>query len=301
MKAMDFIMQYVKDGVIFDEAGNMYIDTSKLDFESSKYIFVPTISLDNDTDFISKEDYDRYNQYEIIVSDDVECDYDVRRPYYRMRGKPVTKEQAFDIIRRTDCFFGCIDEISNHEEFVGFCNFANYLINKNHYPTGYGWVHVDGTIGTNGITGKYPELYEYLNEWFHCLLSFPYLDLVIAITCWNEMPEEAWEDLDGDFFNKNLFEYEGYDKEFYDAVAMGIHVHDKTIEILGRADAVERYKEYASKYEKERKIYVSEYYMENGIEQLSLDDIKRCIESYGLNADEILSKEPENTWKNRDK
>lgn len=40
-------------------------------------------------------------EYEIIVDEEVK-DYKAfaRRPYYRMRGKQATEEQAFDIIRR---------------------------------------------------------------------------------------------------------------------------------------------------------------------------------------------------------
>lgn len=42
----------------------------------------------------------------VIIDPEVaRIDFDVRRPYFRMRGRPVTEEQAFDIIRWTDNFF----------------------------------------------------------------------------------------------------------------------------------------------------------------------------------------------------
>ena len=45
-------------------------------------------------------------EVKVIVDKEVEgFDSDVRRPHYRMRGKPVTPEQAFEIICRTDSFF----------------------------------------------------------------------------------------------------------------------------------------------------------------------------------------------------
>lgn len=37
-----------------------------------------------------------------------------------------------------------IDEIGYHKDFVHTCNFNNWLIMKNHYPDGYGWIHVEG-------------------------------------------------------------------------------------------------------------------------------------------------------------
>lgn len=300
MKVMDYVVKHIKDAVSYDEAGNMLIDSSKLSWFQQDNICVPTRRLDGDIDFISKEDYDKYNQYEIIASDDIDYDSNVRRPYYRMRGKPVTKEQALDIIRKTDMFFGGITEIHSHKDYVGNGHFGGCLICKNHFPTGYSWVHVDGTIGTNSITDKYPELGELVGECFYKLRCFPYLDLVIAITNWDEIPPEAWEDPESEFHDKRIYEYEPYDEKFYESVVAGIYIHDKTIEVLKPADAVEKYKEYTSLYEKKREIYVPEYYEENGIAQVDLPYLKKCIEMYGLNADEILSKEPEWLWKKKD-
>lgn len=124
--------------------------------------------------------------------------------------------------------------------------------------------------------------------------------MTIAVTCWDEIPDEAWENFESDFHDKRLFEYEDYDEKFYEAVVLGIYIHDKMVEILRPADAVERYKEYASLYEKKREIYIPEYYQEHGIEQIDLPYLKKCIESYGLNADEELSKIPEYVWRRLD-
>lgn len=74
-----------------------------------------------------------------------------------MRGKTVTRGQAFELIRRTDNFFRGINEIRRSGDFVSGTNFDNWLIFRKHYPRGYGLVHTDDTIGTNAITQKYPE------------------------------------------------------------------------------------------------------------------------------------------------
>ena len=51
-----------------------------------------------------KKDEDRLKEYEIIIPEDVEEPV-ARRPYYRMRGCPVSAEQALEMIRRTDRYF----------------------------------------------------------------------------------------------------------------------------------------------------------------------------------------------------
>lgn len=146
----------------------------------------------------------------------------MRRPYYRMRGKPVTEDQAFDIIRRTDNFFQDIDEIERYRDYIHCINFDNWLIHKNHHPRGYGWIHADGTVGCNAITQKYPNIEEFIDEWICKLINFPYLDLVIAVTSWNEAPYRYWKDED---FRKE-WEMKNHDKEFYNDVFTGIYVHD---------------------------------------------------------------------------
>lgn len=201
MKAMEYILKDLNSRIIYDELGNVYIETAGLSWLDDEFLMYMGFCWHQGDEyiFISKEDCDKYNKYEVIVPDDFGYQGSVRRPYNRMRGKPVTREQAFDIIR-TDNFFAEIDEIHHSGDFVSSVNFDNWLIHKNHYPQGYGRIHADGTVGTNSITQKYPELYEFIGEWFEKLMKFPYLDLVIAVTCWNELPNVLWEDLGKDFF-----------------------------------------------------------------------------------------------------
>lgn len=49
---------------------------------------------------------EKLQDIQVIVDPEVAgMEFSVRQPYFRMRGRPVTEEQAFDIIRRTDHFF----------------------------------------------------------------------------------------------------------------------------------------------------------------------------------------------------
>ena len=293
MKAMSYILQGLESRISCDELDNLYIETAGLQWYEEEQLSSVGIkwSCGDEYIFISKEDCDKYNEYEIIaLDDDLRFDGSVRRPYYRMRGKPVTKEQAFDIIRRTDRFFEEIDEIRCSDDFVGCEYFDNWLIHANHYPRNFGWIHADGTVGTNSITQTYPEMYHIVNEWLLKLMKFPYLDLVIAVTCWDELPNALWEDLGKDSFKAKSHEFEVSNDLFISGVEIGIHIHDKILEVLNPRQAIKRFKDYSKLYEKNKEVYIPEYYQENGIVQVDMPYIRRCIEAYGLDADEMLKK-----------
>lgn len=147
--------------------------------------------IDDDLYFISKSECDKYKQYDFIVPDDIKYDTSIRRPYYRMRGKPVTEEQAFDIICRTDNFFKPIVPTYVFSRFFRSWDFHNSLIENYNKPYCYGWVHTDGTIGCNASAYGCIEVNAFLTEWLEKLVAFPYLDLVIAVTKWNEIPDDA--------------------------------------------------------------------------------------------------------------
>lgn len=300
------IIEYIFEGheealgnmLVYDESGNVYVYCweeywERLDFFRDWFQDKEGYGYEEYA-FIERKEYEKLISCDITFPQDEELDISyVRRPYYRMRGKPVSKEQAFDIIRRTDNFLKYIDEIHKQEEFVGNLNFDNWLIHKNHYPQGYGWIHTDGTVGVNAITQRWPKTEEFICEWFRYLNAFPYLDLIVALTDWNEInPRYYMEDNGYDID----YEAKEYDENFYDGIAMGIYVHDNKIQILNKEDTVKKYREYDVLYGKEREKFVPEYYGKNKIEQVNLAYLKKCIESYGLDAEEILSKQPRYEW-----
>lgn len=185
--------------------------------------------------------YKWFTDLELIYTDKKYLHYELsgRRPYYQMRGKPVTEQQAFEIIRRCDSSFYYDDELApytpkENEIPVNPEHISSWLFMENHFPNGYGWCYPDGLIGTNGICGRYPTTLELVTDFIAMMYRFPYLDAVWAFTCCNEV-------LDGTAFE--------------DAADIIFWTHDNKIEILDRIAGLAKYKEYAQKYEKEAWMY----------------------------------------------
>ena len=250
---------------------------------------------------------EKCDDIELFIDEDMdEYDSIARRPYYRLRGKPVSKEQAFEVIRRTDSIFRQFNiELPYNSDYVEIWHINNWWFNRNHYPSDMGWIHSDGTVGGNGITGKYPNFSELLSDMVELIQAFPYLDFVLAITTWDELPEEMFfcnrEDWEGDDQSYEEFEekrkFERYDG-FYDAIDIGFWVHNNTIEILNHKNAVKKYKEYEKKYSvKNQDYYAAFYNMENGIIPCDENYLKRCIVAYGLDPEETLRNTREYIWK----
>ena len=246
-------------------------------------------------------------RFQVIIDPEVaKKDFDVRRPYFRMRGKPVTKDQAFDIIRRTDHFFSWDMRRYQLEDLVGngFI-LGNVCFSPNFYPHSI-WVRPDGLVGMNGVTGKYPEEEEFLASILPLKEAFPYLDLMIAVSDWNEIPDYLWdlmeksheaaENNDLDLYRQYHDEYdrlhtsEDY-PDFPEHIVYGIWVHDDKVELMAPTRAREKYLEYNSLYGgKNEAIFTMDYYEENNIHPVDFEYLCRCIRSFGLNPDEVLAK-----------
>lgn len=71
MRVLDYALEGKKDAVSYDECGNLYLDRLK-----GGYLVedagIPCVDLGDGVLFISKEDCEKYNQYEIINEDSVE-------------------------------------------------------------------------------------------------------------------------------------------------------------------------------------------------------------------------------------
>lgn len=241
----------------------------------------------------SDEDWD---MYEYMYNDDpvkmlVDDKFDdywcgtARRPYFQLRGKPVTPEQAMEILIRTESLWSW--EYHNTDVlpcYVGsdLCRNSCYNIPL-HWRTC--WVHPDGTIGQNNMFGfKYAEVHEIMEDFVPIVTAFPYLDLFIGVSYWDEIiPEkEDWY----------LSEWEAYQKKgFSTVIEYGIWVHDNTIEIVDKDRAKELYKEYERLYEVPNKaVYERNYYTKKDPSALDWEYFVRALKLVGMpDPDNFLS------------
>lgn len=223
-----------------------------------------------------------------------------RRPYYQMRGKTVTPEQAFEIIRRTDTYFTWFCNLGMkpcdclNDDRLGSINFNMWWFDTNHYPLNYGWCHPDGTIGHNGITQKYPELDELIDECTMWANEFNFLDLVILITTGEELTPWQYDKLKESWKIIDLKKRVEFDKtwqlqtppDLFDCADIGVWVHDGEVEFLERTSAIKKYKEYVEKYEdKEEAIYSSDYYEHTKKGLIPVEYFERCLDGYGVMED----------------
>lgn len=99
----------------------------------------------------------------------------IRRPYYRLIGKPVTQEQALEIIARTDRFWTCVagSELFEkvRDQFVYTYSPMNAYWFYNLFPSQHGFVKPNGNVYSDGITAKWFEVNE-LSIVFHVCGSF---------------------------------------------------------------------------------------------------------------------------------
>ena len=247
--------------------------------------------------------------FQVIIDPEVaKMDFEVRRPYFRMRGKPVTEEQAFDIIRRTDNFFRWDMRKYNLEGFLVSDRFLldNLWYSPNFYPHPRGWVRPDGIVGQNGVTGKYPAEDEFVASILPLKEAFPYLDFMVAITDWNEIPDYLWDLMEksheaAERHDDNLYRQysdelerlqtsENY-PDFPEHIVYGILVYDDKVELIAPERAREMYQKYNILYGgADEAIFTMDYYEKNNIHPVDFAYLQRCIRSYGLEPDEVLAK-----------
>lgn len=207
-----------------------------------------------------------------------------RRPYYQLRGKPVTPEQAMEIFIRTESVWSW--EFDYEKTLPGYvssnlCRNSCYNIPLDWRTC---WVHPDGTIGQNNMFGfKWAEVNEIMRDFVPLVSAFPYLDFFVGVSYYDEhLPEkEDW----------HLPEWEEYqEKGFSCLIEYGIWIHDKTIEIVDKDTARKLYREYERLYEVSNKaIYETDYYTDKAFEELDWEYFKRAVESVNMpNAEEFL-------------
>lgn len=235
-----------------------------------------------------------FNGIKVIQDPDIRDpdDFDARRPYYRIRGPRVTEQQAFEIIRRTD---SVIIDILGYDRgidlgYIWSQHIRNNWFSENSGCSPEGWCHPNGLIGCNAHTNKYPMIGEYLWEFTNLIREFPFLDMVVAVTDWDEIPPYAWDVLFNDSIENRYKQADYMDyPDFIENIEIGFWLHDRVLEVLNKSRAQKVYKEYEAKYEEANKdIYVCFYYRDNHIFPADFEYLKRIVVAYGLDPDKEL-------------
>ncbi|MCR5789891.1 MAG: hypothetical protein K6G83_08380 [Lachnospiraceae bacterium] len=276
--------------ILYDRKGEYpYINVSELMAYSEEQNKIPKVIMESvlgefcyytstDCRYLDQLESEQFKKLYIALDPETE-DYKsfARRPYYQMRGKRISEEQAIEIIARTDNYFRFHydRELLEAANYVGCMNFDQWWIGKYHIPAHYGWCHPSGIIGGNAMTQKYPNILEFIEEAIRWAINFPALDIMIGVTEWDEKPYDP-DDYSGSD------PYEEYEN-FPDNIAIGINVHENTVEILNGKNARERYLIYDKMYgEEDRRVYIPEYYEDRGLFICDEQYLKRCEEILGI-------------------
>lgn len=245
---------------------------------------------------IDVNDSHNYDKSILIEYDNTFDGWDtgVTYPYYRLRGPRVTRDQAFEIISKLDMAFTDMYDIKTGKKILP----DNHIHGISHLSINWftdkwalqGWCRPDGVIGVNGITDRYPELDEVLNQLYTLIKHFPFINFVWAITNWDEIHSECW---DGDGFNSEQVQEEEY-ADFADNIDILFYVHDRKVEIIQGELAKQKYEEYNTLYGSNEKEFLRHYYMKGHILSDKYDKsivnreyLEKCLSTYGVSINNI--------------
>lgn len=245
---------------------------------------------------LTEETLQILQRFHLVIDPEVVGMVHARRPYFRMRGRPVMEEQAFDILRRTN-IPPTYDNKMERYPWKDLVYNGGFLDNKWCGWIPRGWVLPDGTVGMNNHSSiKYPYESEIVTEIIRFGLTFPYLDLVIAITDWDEAPDyarDAYFGKVGDGYtydgDDEVFQREDY-PDFLEHVILGVWLHGDTVELMAPERAREKYAEYNRLYGgPDEEIFKEFYYKNRGLRPVDLAYLKRLIRAHGLDPEEVLA------------
>jgi len=233
----------------------------------------------------------------IFHTDDIESInnsfIDSRWQYYRLRGKPVTEEQAAYIIGHTQFEMATwqheneagANDVDNEVAFMH--DFINNWFGEQDIESPHnGWCHPDGTIGANNHMDRLADLDGALWELAIDADCFPYLDMVIIVT---KITTSPYDQGNPDYWDLSAAEYVALDNSITDeklaeSVIVGFWVHNKTIEVFSPTEAFEKYKEYHSLYGNPPEKFSPHYYLTPDSPPIPSDYMEQCINSFTTEA-----------------
>lgn len=197
-------------------------------------------------------------------------DSNFRRPAYWMRGKPVTSEQALEIISKTDTFF------YNNPNHCSISFFASWWFDSCHYPYMYGWCRPDGRIGLDSITQKWSTAQEFIVDAIQLLYNFPYLDMIFII--WSSEEEQIFNQLHTNSYKKEYEFSECFMDNINQFIQCGLYIHDNCVELLNPVNTWDIFCKYNRLYGDDPITYVSKYNMFTKTKWVNQKYLRKCLE-----------------------
>lgn len=236
-----------------EETGQTYEGTidEQIDFEIVHYR--DSYYSDSDGD----DSADREPLKELWKEKGVEEQYlgDARRPYYRMRGKKISKEAAYEILRReaykftTDMLWERKDDAVLEEDMRPvFGNMPVHPLRVPCYDWIRTWIDEDGNVGENAIAYQWPFEYEFIEEQADCARRYPEdLEYVIIYSDYDEGDWDAWirfECIEPPFYQMS---YEHFMEKF----SYAIWVKKGRAYVISKETADRLYRKYQAEYPSE--------------------------------------------------
>lgn len=198
-----------------------------------------------------------------------------RRPAYRLRGRPVTPDEAVKIIAECDDLFSYAYRLKGSVS----CSFLrmSYFDIAHAYNEHHGWVHPDGMIAQNSSSGiKNPIIREIMEDIYGVAENYPFLDMTVAVSKWDEICPAA--------YNLPVDQWKYYDDgSFADSIELGLHIHDRVIEVVRPGRAAELYEEYDRLYDSaDRRKFFTDYYREYAMNAIGRGLLEKCLDVYGI-------------------
>ena len=251
-----------------------------------KYIIIPEKEKNYIIyDFIDFKDEctERYFNYiendKLIFLKDINVIYDDKlnlfdscrpRPAYWMRGKPVSPNQALEIISKTDNFF---DDNPNRCP-INF--FDSWWFDSHHYPYMYGWCRPDGRIGLDSITQRWPNAQEFVVDSVNLLYNFPYLNMIFII--WNSEEESLFSETYLNLYREKYYFADCFIENISSFIECGLYIHDNCIELLNAENTWNIFYKYNKLYGDEPITYNSFYNMITKTKWIDEEYFLKCLE-----------------------
>lgn len=202
-----------------------------------------------------------------LLSDVLDTIRATAKAFYVLRGKPVTKDQAAQIIAKLESLFqpwGMVEsekmngELDLPETYPwDGITCSNFIIDVfSGWKLCQTWVHEDGTIGSNSALSYQASVYEVVEDLLQLAEHFPYLEFVMLVAGYDLMSSvkahlkgktysgdvpmyaTAW---DVDLMSMN-------ESEYLQNCVYGMSLKNQQIRIMKGDTAVAEYKKFSQKY-----------------------------------------------------